>query len=208
MKTVFSIIVMLIFIPCLNIFAHAEKHQFTISVGYVQPLFNIKKMGNEFFAPGIGQEWEDIIGLKQVGGTYFISGSFGFVKIKNITLEAEASYWQKKIMTKPESYDFIDVRNFFSDISLGVNGIWKLKRKMMNPFLGGGISFHFLKAEINPVQYPELSRSASKNKIMLSVLGGSEFILSKKLSMHVSARFDIHANLNQWKLHAGLAYYP
>jgi len=205
MKRIFLLFILITLVLSTNLWA--GDYDFGFGIGYVSPLLNIKNIGDDFFGEGAGDEWEQIIGLHDVSGTYWIMGNARYYMGKRIALEAEVGYWTKTEKTKPGTLDFVDVNSSFKDFSIGGNLIYILRGKSYSPFAGGGVAIHFLRAKTEPIGFPEIAVDGSKNKVGLCLLGGIEIKLHQHLSIYGAGRYDYIPDWSQWKIYSGLRFH-
>lgn len=204
-----KIIVIIILFSC---FLFLGRYAFThdidagIGIGYVGPLVYVNGIGDEFFGPGAGQELVDIIGIKSISGTYWITGNIRYHLTKKVLIEGETGYWKKTKRTKPASADYVDVDSIFQDISIGSNIIITSGQSKINPYAGAGIDIHFLSVKINPVQFPEIAERASKRKIGKCVFAGVDIKWKSNIWIFISGRYNMISNWNRWNIYSGIRF--
>lgn len=193
-------------------FTFIGKYGFThdidagIGIGYVGPLFYVSDIGDEFFGPGAGHEWTDILGVKNISGTYWLTGNIRYHLTKKILIEADAGYWKKTKRTTPASANYVDVDSIFQDISVGSNIVYISDQGKIRPYAGAGIDVHFLGVKINPIQYPEIAEHASKSKIGACAFAGTDIKWKENIWIFITGRFDMISNWNQWKIYSGIRF--
>ncbi|MGQ9620458.1 MAG: hypothetical protein ACUVTX_05670 [Bacteroidales bacterium] len=186
-----------------------QEKEFSIALsgGIVKPFISVEPIGDDFFGAGTGEDWKQVIGLTSVGFSYWITGNMRFFPMKSILLEADMSYWRKTEQTNPSLLPDVKVDNIFRDFSIGLNAVYQLKGEKFTPFFGGGVQLHFLRAQVEPEGFPEISEKASLKKIGACLSGGIDIALNKKLSFFVASRYDYVPDWHLIKMYSGIRYH-
>lgn len=186
--------------------ASAHEIQVGGGIGIVSPSVNIRNAGDDLFGKGAGDEWEGLVGLTKVNHSLWFWGNARITMTKYFVLDAEFGYWKKTEATIPLLLPSVKVNNVFRDVSIGSQAILIKQRKVISPYIGGGVRFHFLKAEINPEGYPEIAEKGNKFTVSPCISGGVDIKVSKVMSLVAAADYDFLSNWKQAKFYTGVRF--
>ncbi len=198
------IIILIFFIEAISKI-YAGEIEIGIQGGYSFPSISIEKAGDEIFGSGSGKELKDIIGLKDVGGNFWLGGSVNLLAHKYFYIQSEINYWSKTETTRATYLPEIQVNTKFSDVSIGANIILK-QNKRYPLFFGGGLSLHHLKINVNPISFPEVANEGSKNKIGFAIIFGIRFNFKTKYGIIIGVRDDFVNSWNQVRIYSSFLF--
>lgn len=118
---------------------------------------------------------------------------------KNVVIEPEVGYWKKSETTA-------DLDSSLKDMSAGANVLYRVPRKRLTYFVGGGLGVHVVKSSVRIADFD--SESDTEIKQGLHFLAGLDIKLAGALSVFGAARFDAVADVDQSKLYGGLRFKP
>jgi hypothetical protein len=152
------------------------------------------------------------LGLRGVGATVaFVNpedlkstAGFGvFADLGTITpsigLQARVDYWS-------QSEDVTGVKSSVHDIIVGGRGkyMFELQNTSIRPFIGAGVSMHFLNAKVTDSTNPSLNADDSQTKVGLDLGGGISTGLTERIDFRTEAWYVV-SDMNQFSLNMGLA---
>lgn len=128
--------------------------------------------------------------------------------VPNVMLEANVGYWSK-------SEEEFGMEASVRDISVGARAkyLFNITNSRIRPFAGGGLSMHFLNAEVTiPEQdvmgftIPGSSASDSSTKLGLDLGGGFYAPVSPKMNFVTELWLGIVSDVNQLSMRVGMMY--
>lgn len=209
MKSLLMITLLGAIILCTTQQLSGQEEEFSMAIGggIVKPFIAIESIGDDFFGEGTGEDWEKVIGFTSVGFSYWIIGDMRFFRMKSILLEADMSYWRKTEDTNPSLFPDVKVDNIFRDFSIGLNGVYQHRGEKFTSFFGAGVQLHFLRAQVEPEGFAEISEKASLKKIGACFLIGIDLGLNKELSFFIASRYDYVSDWHLMKIYSGIRYH-
>ena len=151
-------------------------------------------------------------GLKAIGATVaFINpedlsstAGFGvFADLGTITpkigMETRVDYWS-------QTEDVMGVKSSVHDIIVGGRGkyMFELQNTSIRPFIGAGVSMHFLNAKVTDSTNPTLNTDDSETKVGLDLGGGISTGLTERIDFRTEAWYVV-SDMSQFSLNMGLA---
>lgn len=117
----------------------------------------------------------------------------------SIGVETHVDYWS-------QSEDVTGVKSSVHDIALGARGkhTFALQNTGIQPFIGTGVSVHFLNAKVTDSNDPSLSGTDSSTKIGLDLGGGIAAQLTDQIDFRTEAWY-VMSDMSQFSLNMGLA---
>ena len=152
------------------------------------------------------------MGLKAIGARVAfvnpedLDGTIGFGAFAdlgtittNIGLEARADYWS-------QSEEVATVKSSVHDIAVGGRGkyMFELPNTSIRPFIGSGLSVHFLNAKVTDSSNPSMDADDSQTKFGLDLGGGIATRLTEQVDFRTEAWYVV-SEMDQFSFNMGLA---
>jgi opacity protein-like surface antigen len=117
----------------------------------------------------------------------------------NFGLEAHVDYWS-------QSEEITTTKSSVHDIAFGPRAkyMFELQNTSLRPFIGAGVSVHFLNAKVSDSSDPSLNADDSSTKFGLDVGGGMATHLTEQIDFRTEAWY-VMSDMNQFALSMGLA---
>jgi len=180
----------------------AKEIEIGFQGGYYFPSISIEESGDELLGKGSGKELKDFIGIKEVGNNIWFGGNINFLLHKNFNFQSEINYWSKTERTNATYLPEIRINTKFTDIS--IEGNFFLKKSIS--FIGGGLSLHHLKINVEPQGFSEVSEEGSKNKLGIQAIGGLKFSIKSKYSIIIALRKDFVSLWKNIRIYSGFLF--
>jgi opacity protein-like surface antigen len=121
----------------------------------------------------------------------------------NVAFETYVDYWSNSI-----DVGFMDTS--FRDVAVGakVEYLFTLSRPTIHPFIGGGLSMHFLQqsVDLGGLSVPGMSLDVSDTKLGLDLGGGLRAGVAEHLDIIGEAWYSMVPDFNQLVATGGIAY--
>jgi opacity protein-like surface antigen len=155
------------------------------------------------------------IGFRAIGGALnYVSpdnldGTIGFGVFADlgrispsVGLEPRLDFWS-------QSQESFGTKASVRDITLGARAKYFFNTSgKVHPFAGGGLGFHFIRAEasVTAPGFAPMSVSQSDTKLGIDMGGGIATGLSPKVDLHAELWYGIVSDINQLSLRMGISH--
>lgn len=120
--------------------------------------------------------------------------------LDNIAIMPTLEWWRSSNHVEP--YGIESTRN---DNTLGVDARYEFSSKGFMPYVGGGISVHFLSSRVDAPALGVNDATKSISKGSLGLLGGIAFPLAGKLQNFLELKYHHMSDYRQLKLNWGIS---
>jgi opacity protein-like surface antigen len=156
------------------------------------------------------------IGFRAIGGALSyvdpenLNGTIGFGVFADlgrispqVALEPRLDFWS-------QSQEELGAKASVRDITLGARAkyFFKTSSTKVHPFAGGGLGFHFVRAEASVTEpgFTPMSVSQSDTKLGIDMGGGISTGLSPKVDLNAELWYGIVSDIDQLSLRMGIAH--
>jgi opacity protein-like surface antigen len=155
------------------------------------------------------------IGFHAIGGSLSyvspdnLDGTMGFGVFADlgriappVELEPRLDFWS-------QTQESFGTKASVRDITLGARAkyFFNVSNTKVRPFAGGGLGFHFIRAEatVSAPGFAPMSASQSETKLGLDMGGGIATGLSPKVDLHAELWYGFVSDINQLSLRMGIS---
>lgn len=155
------------------------------------------------------------IGFRAIGGALSyvspdnLDGTIGFGVFADLGRIAPPVELEPRIDFWSQSQEAFGTKASVRDITLGARAkyFFDVTGTKVRPFAGGGLGFHFVRAEatVSAPGFTPMSVSQSETKLGLDMGGGIATGLSPKVDLHAELWYGIVSDINQLSLRMGVS---